>query len=196
MNFDAWRHTLRGRLMQFLRRRPAAMASYRAALAADPAATRAAHALAFLLAEDQHYPEAITILRAVVEVRPRHAVAWFNLGYLCDKLDRLDEAAEAFRTAVQHNAKLDRAWYGLGLTLTRAGRHREAASAHEQAAKLQPMNGHTWYQLALSYHALDEADKVKGIVEYLDRFDRHMARKLILDSGRSDLAHVVKDLKT
>lgn len=195
MNLDAWRHYLRARLQLLLRRPAAALADYRAALAADPGFARAAHALAFLLARDKHYPEAEAALRTALRHRPRDATVWFNLGYVCDQLGRTDEAGEAFREAVGHRPRFDQAWYGLGVTLARSGRHREAAEALEQAAKLQPMNGQAWYQLALSYHALHEADKVRGIVEHLDRFDRHRARRLILDSGRNDLAHLVKDLK-
>lgn len=195
MNLDAWRHYLRGRLFQLFRSPSSALAAYREALAADPDMARAAHALAFLLAKDRHYAEAEAVLRVVIRNRPGNAVAWFNLGFVCDRLDRTGEAIEAFRNAVRYNAKLDHAWYGLGVTLARTQRHGEAAEALEQAAKLQPMNGHAWYQLAMSYHALHEADRVKGIVEYLDRFDRHMAHKLIVDSGRSDLAHVVSDLQ-
>jgi hypothetical protein len=57
------------------------------------------------------------------------------------------------------------------------------------------MNGHIWYQLGMAYHALHQPDKVKGIIQHLDRFDRHMARRLILDAERPDLAHIISDLR-
>lgn len=195
MSFDALRHYARARLFAFLKQPQRAIEEYRLALRFNPDFAKAASAAAYLLAAGQHYADAEPLLRQSLRADPRRADDWFNLGYICDKLRRPDEAGNAFRRAVELNRKLDRAWYGLGLVLGAQGRHRDAAEAFEQAAQLQPMNGHIWYQLGMSYHALHEADKVKGIVEHLDRFDRRMARKLILDAGRSDLAHIVADLR-
>jgi tetratricopeptide (TPR) repeat protein len=195
MNLDAWRHYLRGRLFQRLRKPDRALAEYRAVLKFDPRHARAAHAAAFLLAGAKRWAEARDTLLTVVRIEPRNAVAWFNLGFARQQLGELPEAVEALRTAVAHNPRLDQAWYGLGLALTQQNSHRAAAEALESAAKLQPENGHIWYQLGLAYHALHEADKVKGIAEHLNRFARHHARRLILDTGRTDLAHLVSDLR-
>jgi tetratricopeptide (TPR) repeat protein len=195
MNFDAWRHYLRGHLLQRLRKPDRALAEYRAALKFDPRHARAAHALAYMLAGQKHWAEAREALLHVLQLTPRDAVAWFNLGYVREQLGETGAAIESFRTAVGYDAKLDRAWYGLGLALARQECHPEAVSALEQAARLQPQNGHVWYQLGLSHHRLHDADKVKSVVQYLDRFDRHMAKKLVVDTGRSDLAHIVADLQ-
>jgi tetratricopeptide (TPR) repeat protein len=195
MNLDAWRHYLRGRVFQRLHRTDRALAEYRAALKHDHRHTRAAHAAAFLLAGAKRWSEARDVLLAMLRLEPRNADAWFNLGYIHEQLGDNTAATEAFRTAVGRDAKLDRAWYGLGLALTRQDRHTEAVPAFEQAAKLQPLNGHIWYQLGLCHHRLHDADKVKSVVQHLDRFDRHMAKKLILDTGRSDLAPIVADLQ-
>jgi tetratricopeptide (TPR) repeat protein len=195
MNLDAWRHTLRGRLALLLHRRERAAAEYRAALRADPAAAAPATRLAWLLAGQGRDGEAIAIYRDFLQRRPRDADAWFNLGFLLDRRQENEPAIEAFREAVRINARLDRAWYGLGLVLARAGRPREAVEAFERVVQLQPMNGHAFYQLGMALHAAGEADKIKGIVEHLDRFERRMARQLIQDSGRSDLAHIVADLR-
>jgi tetratricopeptide (TPR) repeat protein len=195
MNLDAWRHYLRGRLFQRLRQTDRALAEYRAALKHDPRHTRAAHAAAFLLAGAKRWTEAREALQRVLHINPRNTVAWFNLGYVAEQLGDLDAATEAFRAAVGHDPRSDRAWYGLGLALATRGNTQEAVASFEQAAKLQPMNGHVWYQLGLCHHKLHDADKVKSVVQHLDRFDRHMAKRLIVDTGRSDLAHVVADLQ-
>jgi tetratricopeptide (TPR) repeat protein len=194
MSLEAWRHYLRARLLETFRRHPQALDEYRACLRYDAGFARARNGLAFRLAALGRHDEAETHFAQAVHAQPDNAVLWFNLGFLRDRRHDHPRAAEAFREAVRLNPKLDRAWYGLGLALVAQGSHGEAAQAFEKAALLEPKNGHIWYQLAMTYHAMHQADKVKGIVEYLDRFDRHMARKLILDSGRSDLAHVVADL--
>lgn len=195
MNLDAWRYFLRGRFALLLRQRERAAAEYREALRADPAAIRPAAGLAWLLAEQGRDSEAIAVYRDYLARRPRDADSWFNLGFLLDRRQENEPAIEAFREAVRLNPKLDRAWYGLGLVLARVDRHGEAVGAFERIVQLQPMNGHAFYQLGMALHASGEADKVRGIVEHLDRFDRHKARKLIQDSGRSDLAHIVADLR-
>jgi len=97
---------------------------------------------------------------------------------------------------VRLEPKFDRAWYGLGLAQAALGRHAEAAQALERTAQFQPMNPHAWYQLGMAWHRLHDPDKVKGVVEHLHRFDRHMARRLIRDTERADLAHMVADLKS
>jgi tetratricopeptide (TPR) repeat protein len=195
MNFDALRHYCRARLYALLRRPQRAIEEYRLALKFNPEFASAASALAFLLGTQQRYAEAEPLLRDSLRIAPGNADTWFNLGFVCDKLGEPAKAADAFRQAVTHDRKLDRAWYGLGLALSAQGKPDEAAPALERAAQLQPLNGHIWYQLGLTYHALHQPDRVKGVIEHLDRFDRHMARKLILDAERPDLAHIVADLR-
>jgi hypothetical protein len=56
------------------------------------------------------------------------------------------------------------------------------------------MNPHAWYALGMAYHTLHNPDKVNQVVMHLLRFDPRMTRRLIHDAGRSDLAHLVKDL--
>jgi tetratricopeptide (TPR) repeat protein len=195
MNFDALRHYYRARLFQFLKQPRRAEEEYRRALEFNPDFAKAASARASLLAAQQRFSEAAPLLHAVVHRSPSNAAAWYNLGFVYDKLHDPAKAADAFRQAVELDPKLDRAWYGLGLALAGLEKHLEAAQALERAAQLEPMNGHIWYQLGMAWHAQHEADKVKGIVEHLDRFDRRMARQLVLDSGRTDLARIVSDLK-
>ena len=195
MNLDALRHYYRARLYAFLKQPQRAIAEYRLALKFNPDFVMAASALAYQLGAQQRYAEAEPLLRDSLRVKPGNADIWYNLGFVYDKLREPAKAADAFREAVALDRKLDRAWYGLGLALAAQGKHEEAAQALEQAALLKPMNGHIWYQLGMAYHALHQPDKVKGIIEHLDRFDRHMARRLILDAERPDLAHIVSDLR-
>jgi tetratricopeptide (TPR) repeat protein len=195
MNLDAWRHYLRARLLRAFKQPEAALAAYRDALSADPGFARAAHALAYLLAALGHNNDAEAAFRRVVELAPRNSTAWFNLGFLYDKSHKTAEAIDAFREAVRLEPKFDRAWYGLGMALAARGEHHDAAQSFERAVQLQPMNPHAWYQLGMAWHTLHDQDKVKGVVEHLHRFNRHMASQLIHDTGRTDLAHLVSDLQ-
>lgn len=194
-NLESWRHYLRGRLYQAFKRPERALSEYRATLAHDPGFAKAAHLLAYLLFERRQYAEAERLFRETLRLEPNNAVAWFNLGFLYDHTGEPARAVEAFERAIRLDRKLDRAWYGLGLAFATLDRHADAARAFEEATRLQPLNGRAWYQLGMAYHTLRQDLKVKEIVQHLNRFDRHMTRRLILDTGRSDLAHLIADLR-
>lgn len=195
MNPDAWRHYLRARLYRFLRRPERAIAELRAALSHDPRFARAIHWLAFLLAGQGDFQKALPLLEQTVRLRPGDAGAWYNLGFAHDQGKEPARAVDAFREAVRLSPKLDQAWYGLGRCHATLGQLEEAIKAFGEAARLQPMKGHAWYELALVHHRRHEAERVREIAEHLNRYDRHMARKLIRDTQRADLAHLVSDLR-
>jgi tetratricopeptide (TPR) repeat protein len=193
MNFEAWRHYLRGAMLQRRKHPLLAMDEYRVALAYDPDFLRAAHRLAYLLAGASRHDEAEHWFRETLRIDPRNADAWFNLGYFYDQQQRLAEAVDAFREAVRLRPRFDRAWYGLGVALAAQGHHADATAAFERAAGLQPMNGEVWYHLGMAYHTSGEDTKVQEVAEYLNRFDRKMTKSLIVHAGRKDLEHLVAD---
>lgn len=195
MNFDAWRHYLRARLFQLLRKPGAAISAYRDALAIDPDMARAAHALAFLLAQDKHYAEAEAVLRQSMLAVPGNAAAWFNLGYICDQQQKTAEAITAFSEAVQLRPRLDRAWYGLGHCHTQRQDDAAAVPAFERVIQISPLNWHAWIALGMCYHRLGQADKVQDVAAHINRYQRRLARQLIHDTGRTDLEHLVADLR-
>lgn len=195
MNLDAWRHYLRGRALLVLRRPEDALAAFREALAADPRLARAAHGLAFLLAERGQYPEAEATLRQVVVRAPGSTTAWFNLGYVCDRQHKTGEAIAAFSEAVRLDPKLGRAWYGLGHCRAEARDDAAAVPAFERVIQIDPMNWHAWIALGMCFHRLDQADKVRDVAMHLNRYQRRLARQLIRDTGRADLEHLVADLR-
>lgn len=195
MNLDAWRHYLRGRLQLFLRRPDAALSAYRDALAADPACAGAAHGLAFLLAGRGQYPEAEKALRQALLAAPGNAAAWFNLGYLCDRRQNTAEAIAAFSETLRINPKHDRAWYGLGRCHAANGDDAAAVAAFEHVILIDPMNWHAWLALGMCHHRLQQPDKVHDVAAHLNRYQRRYARQLIHDTGRTDLACLVADLR-
>ena len=86
------------------------------------------------------------------------------------------------------------AWYGMGLAHATLSEHRDAMAAFDKAASLQPMSAPAWYQLGMaSYHAC-ELERLHQVIHHLNRFDPRMAKRLILETGTSDLAYLVKDL--
>jgi len=191
---DHWRYYLRGRILEAFNLRAGAIDAYLAALRAKPEFPRCENRLAYTLASEKRFAEAQPHFRAALRLDPDNAAAHFNLGYTCEQLGHHADAIACFREATRLNPKLDRAWYGMGLCLAHLGRHPEAATALEEAAALQPMNPHAWYALGMAHHASNNPDRLKEVIHHLVRFDPRMARRLILESGSTDLAHLVKDL--
>ena len=191
---EHWRYYLRGRLLELFGLKPQAIAAYRAAMRVKPDFLRPANRIAYLLALQDRFADAEPYFQAVLRADPGNAVAHFNLGYTHDKRGQYERAVYEFREATRINPKIDRAWYGLGLAHAHLGRHREAAEALEQAATLQPMNHHAWYQLGMALHTTGNTDRFEQVVMHLLRFDPKMTRRLIVDTGRSDLAHLVQHL--
>lgn len=191
---EHWQYYLRGRAFEAFGAKNAAVAAYRDALRALPAFGRAASRAAYLLALQDRFDEAEPFFRSALAADPGNASVHFNLGFNLDKCGRHGEAIAAFREATRLRPGLDRAWYGLGLAHAALGQHAEAAAALQQAATLQPMNPHAWYALGMALHANGEPDRVKEVALHLLRFDPRMTRRMIQDSGRSDLAHLVAGL--
>jgi tetratricopeptide (TPR) repeat protein len=191
---EHWQYYLRGRLLELIGLKPQAIAAYSEATRAKPDFLRPVNRVAYLLASQERFAEAEPYFQTVLRADPRNSVAHFNLGYTYDKRGQYERAVHEFREATRLNPKIDRAWYGLGLAHAQLGQHREAAEALEQAATLQPMNPHAWYQFGMALHATGNRDRFDQVVMHLLRFDPKATRRLIQDSGRSDLAHLVEHL--
>ncbi|MEW6119232.1 MAG: tetratricopeptide repeat protein [Pseudomonadota bacterium] len=189
MNFDRWRHGLRGAFFTLLRQRTRAIEAYRESLRADPGHLGTLRTLGWLEAQREQWAAAERLLRHVVELAPEDAHGWFNLGYVCDKGGMDEQAVGALLRATALDPNNDRAWYGLGLVHARNGRHREAAEALTEAGRLQPMNNLAWYALGMAWQHCNEPDKVAAVIEHTLVHDPQTARRLIQDCGRSDFAH-------
>jgi tetratricopeptide (TPR) repeat protein len=194
MRIDYWRRYLRARAYELLRRPDAALAEYRAICATEPDNPRVLNAMGYRHAMRKEWLDAARCFAAALETAPNDAFAWFNLGYAEESRGEYEAAVSAFAKAVELKPALDRAWYGLGMCSAKLGRHAEAVQALTEAATLQPMNGIAWYALGMAHHANRSPEKVSEVVKHLHRFDPIMTRRLIQESGRSDLAHLVQDL--
>jgi tetratricopeptide (TPR) repeat protein len=194
MNFDKWRPYLRARLFELLGNNEGALAEYHKAFRLDPGFRKAANALAWRYSSAERYTDAIRYFGEALRLKAGDAVAHYNLGFVYAKNRQPREAIEHFRSAVDLRSGLDMAWYGMGLAHATLGEHREAMEAFDKAARLQPMSSPVWYQLGMACHHAHEPDRMRQIIHHLNRFDPRMARRLILETGSTDLAFLVKDL--
>lgn len=188
MSYEHWRHYARGWVFHFIGKTDQAYASYSVAFRHDPQDVQSARHLAAIAAQRQDYTVAQQWFLEVLRIAPEDADSHYNLGFVREQMKTPRLAIESFKEAVRLKPILDRAWYGMGLAHAALGEHAEAAVAQREAARLQPMNGHAWYQLGMAYHHSGQPDKVEQVVDKLLEFDPKIARQLIKDSGREDLA--------
>jgi tetratricopeptide (TPR) repeat protein len=194
MNLEHWLYYVLARFFQLVKRPERALEQYRSALAANPRRAKVWASIAYIHATRNRFGEAERHFIEALRIAPRDAEMHFNLGYVRSELKQHAEAIEAFREAVSLNPALDRAWYGMGLAHAALGDHKSAAEAFDHAADLQPMAAPIWYQLGMACHHAREPERVRTIIRHLNRFAPRTARQLILDTGTTDLAYLVKDL--
>lgn len=187
MNFDHWRFTLRGVLMEYLRRPDAAIEAHQLALKARPDDIKAVRSIAWLHAQARRWGQAAEWFERAAAQEPGHADTWFNLGYAREQQGDRPAALAAFRRATALNPRHDRAWYGQGMVHAHLGDHAAAAEALKQAAELQPMNGPAWYALGMAYHHANNPDEVKRVVAHCATHDPQTAKRLIQEANRPDL---------
>jgi tetratricopeptide (TPR) repeat protein len=195
MFFQKWSHYIRARLLEIVRRPDGALREYEAALRIAPDFRKAANALAWRYAQAGRDAQAIACFQRVLELRPKDFETHFNLGFLYARTGEHRKAIESFHASTALNDRFDRAWYGMGLAQAALGEHDKAVAALERAAELQPMASPVWYQLGMACHHAREPGRLRAVIRHLNRFDPRTARRLILDTGTSDLAYLVKDLE-
>lgn len=192
MNYEQWRHSARAWLFHFFGKEDLAYEEYVTAFHHAPGAP-AARSIAFIAATRENFAEAVAWFEKAVALEPQDNDTWFNLGFVRDRAGQREAAIAAFDEAVRLNPAHDRAWYGLGLARAHLGQHAEAAAAFEKAAKLQPMNGDAWYHLGMAHHLASNPDRVTRVIEHLRSFDPKRSNRLIRETERSDLAHLVRE---
>ncbi|NJD25128.1 MAG: tetratricopeptide repeat protein [Betaproteobacteria bacterium] len=192
MNYGQWRHSARAWLFHFFGKEDLAYDEYVVAFRHAPSAP-AARSIAFIAATRENFAEAVSWFEKAVALEPQDNDTWFNLGFVRDRAGQREAAITAFDEAIRLNPAHDRAWYGLGLAHAHLGQHAEAAAAFEKAAKLQPMNGDAWYHVGMAQHLANNPDRVTRVIEHLRSFDPKRSNRLIRETERSDLAHLIRE---
>lgn len=191
MNYDHFRYNLRALLFEWLHLPDRALEAYVECLRADPGDIRAARSIAWIHAQKQGWAAAAEWYEKALAIEPDHGDTWFNFGYACEQGGNTEGALTAFARTTELNPKHDRAWYGIGMIHAHRGDHAAAAEALRHAAKLQPMNGNAWYALGMASYHSNDPDRVKQTIEHCATHDPQTAKRLIQDTQRSDLTHLL-----
>ena len=191
MNFEHWRHYARGWLLHFFGRDESAFAAYTIAYRLQPNDVQAARHLASIAAGRKRFDIAEKWFKTNAAPRARRCRQPLQSRFRARTDGQGRRAISRFPPPTRLSPGLDRAWYGMGLAHARLGQHAEAAAAFAQAVELQPMAGEAFYQLAMAWHLAGERDEMAEVTERLVRFDPKRARKLVKDTERADLAHLI-----
>lgn len=194
MNFDHLRFTLRAIVFDWLRMSDKAAEAYVESFRADPGDVRAARSIAWIHAQKKRWAAAAEWFAKAIALEPEHADTWYNLGFAREQLGDQQGALEALRRAADLNPRHDLAWYGIGMIHARRGEHAAAAEALQQSAGLQPMNGVAWYALGMARYHNHQPDEVEAVIRHLVQHEPQTAKRLIHDTQRSDLQHLVAHL--
>ena len=142
-----------GRSLHMARRFDAAIASYLAALNADPKHVNARNGLAALYAEQGEFAKAIPIWQQLTRdadgrAGPDSAFLFSNLGYAHFLNGEYDNALAALEKACVLDPLNDRAWKHLGSALDKLGHAERAQLMYKQAAALRAHDFKADYALA------------------------------------------------
>jgi tetratricopeptide (TPR) repeat protein len=119
-------------------RRDEAVASYRQALALNPASVETLNGLGNVLRELGERREALALYQRALALDPRRADSECNLGTALFELRRIAEAEECFRRAVVLKPDYPQAQLGLAAVLRVQGRTAEAESCCRAALAAEP----------------------------------------------------------
>ncbi|MDH5285474.1 MAG: tetratricopeptide repeat protein [Betaproteobacteria bacterium] len=139
--------------------------------------------VAFYLAEEKRWREALELMSRAAELRPGDVETRFNCAYLKQQLGDHRGAVDAFRQTLELAPDHDRALYGLALSLISLKHLDEAVPVLERNTKLQPMSPYGWYQLGRVQFDRGRRDKAEAIIAHLNTFEPKVAAQLARDTG-------------
>ncbi len=191
MNFDRFRFTLRGVLLEYLRMPEKAIEAYQWSFKADPGDARCAASIAWIHAQKQRWAAASEWFHKALAIQPENPDFWFNLAYVEEHGGQIEAAIASHQRTVELNPKHDRAWYGLGMIHAHRGDHAAAAEALQRSADLQPLNGVAWYALGMARYHANQPDQVEKVIRHLVVHEPQTAKRLVQDAQRPDLASLL-----
>ncbi len=184
-------------------RKPEAMEHYRLAAKLKPNYAEPWNGLGCLLAEGNHFAEALPCFEAAVQAKPDHVEYRFNLAKALGALRRVPEAIAQHEETLRRNPDFVAAHQDLGLALAYLGKFDEAIPHLRTAVRLQPNDAALRLDLGKTLaNAGQSAAAIEALTEALRLQPDHVQTRFVLGStlvagGRLDEAiaqfqHVLK----
>lgn len=110
---------------------------YEELIANNPHDADALHALGILLAQTQHYAEALDKIQQAIDIKPTDASYYNSLGNIFRRLHQLDQAQKAYQKAIKINANYPIAHNNLGNVFFEKNEYISAKKSYEKAIALK-----------------------------------------------------------
>ena len=130
---DPWLQAQLAALKQLSGDLPGAEAAARKEVSLLPSSGEGWSQLGFILAQQQHYEDAVVALRQAFALDSQDVWSLQNLAQTLSKLGRRDEAMREYRQAVAIKPRFGMAWLGLGQLLEQEGNKTEAEDCYRRA---------------------------------------------------------------
>jgi tetratricopeptide (TPR) repeat protein/glycosyltransferase involved in cell wall biosynthesis len=157
----------------------AAIAAYRATLAADPSLAAAMNNLGALLAPRGHIDDALSLFERAVSVDPTYAEAHNNLGVTLVGLGRFAEAIPHFEAALAHEPDRAAWWNNLGNARVECFQFAAALNAYDAAIARDPSAADAWSNRGLALRGLRQPDAAIASFERALVADPRFANALV-----------------
>jgi len=144
----------------------AAMASYRRALALDPADTAVQHSLANLLVQGGEFEEAASLYQRVLSLEPGLAEAHYHFGNLQKQMGNVPAAIACYRRAIALKPDCPDFHFNLAHVLHEGRFLRESVESYQKVLALSPNDAEAHYSLGV---VLQELDEPKSAADCYDR---------------------------
>ena len=167
-----------------------AAASYRAAIALEPAGADIYNNLGMVLKALGDHDEAIVQYRRAVKLRPGLFNAHANLGAALQAAGRPNEAATAYRRALALDPDVVEIQFGLGCVLSELGRLPAAVACFERAIALKPDHADAYANLGTALRRLGRPED--AVIAYRQA----IAAKADHAGALADLHAVLQELRT
>ena len=168
---------------------PAAIESYRRAIALDRNHIDALHSLANALVDQGQLDEAESCFRRVLQLEPNHAQALYNLGNAKVKQADLPAAISYYRQALELQPNCPEFHFNLAHALQKSGSLADATDAYERTLALAPDDSEANYNLGV---LLLKQSQLSAAAE---AFRRAIALKPNYPEALSNLAAVLQELE-
>ena len=134
-----------------------------------------------MLAEGQHYPEAVPLLEQVIAKEPGLPIAYLQLGTALTLLRNYEKAAPVLQKAVELRPDLTIPRYQLGSALFETGDFAGAALQFETAISRSPNWPEAHFSLATAYARADRLpDAIKEYEKVIELRPNHYGAHLLL----------------
>jgi DNA-binding winged helix-turn-helix (wHTH) protein/TolB-like protein/Flp pilus assembly protein TadD len=146
-----------------------ALKEYQLAISLSPGSARAYHGVAFTLAKQGRFGEALAAIRKARDIDPLNLVINADIAAILCYAGRYDEAIEQCRKTLELDPNFSMAHAQLGVAYWGKGMYKEALGPLQKAVELEGQGSVRMIQLAMGYGFAGQRDKAQEFFKGLKK---------------------------